>query len=186
MAFTSVLHDTKARRTARSALIRRPLLAGERVCETEVVKFFPDFSYLFPPQPPQRPCALRWAPLRVRLGRFFSVFFFDVVFYAQKNGPWRQKSQKMCPTAPKWLPKWSQKWSPNLLFLLLADPCFRATVQRFSKILGVPRVSGAFQNTSKNRSRNRGAKKHIKNDKITILVAKGAKKYSKMTPKCYE
>ena len=156
------------------------------MCWIEAAKFFPEFSYLFPPQPPQRPCALRWAPLPLRLVRFFSVLFFDVVFYAQKNGPWRQKSQKMCPTAPKWLPKWSQKWSPNLLFLILADPCFRATVQRFSKILGVPRVSGALQNASKNRSRNRGAKKHIKNDKITILVAKGAKKYSKMTPKCYK
>ena len=141
-----------------------PCLQGSECVGPRLQSSFLNSHIYSPPNPPSGPAHSAGHPYACALGGFFLCFFFDVVFYAQKNCPWRQKSQKMCPTAPKWLPKWSQKWSPNLLFLLLADPCFRATVQRFSKILGVPRVSGALQNASKNRSRNRGAKKTQKNN----------------------
>ena len=82
--------------------------------------------------------------------------------------------EKCRSEAPKRPPKRSQKWSRDMLFSILANPWFRATLQGFCLIFMVLGYPGAAKKRSKNASEKKAAKKSDRNRFFTKKCENGA------------
>ena len=154
---TCHLQDTKARRTARSALNPPPpACRGAGVLDPLSAK---SVLILKPPPSPSGPAQSAGPPPSPAGFRLFFSSKFCSLFDAPKM---QSKSPKMAPSVRKWCPrapKIEPKTTPGPLFSGFGDPLFSCNTTVVLLYFMGSRVPGTAQNEKKTRSLNSALQK---------------------------